>query len=65
METSSLSGQNVQEAFEEVTKEVIGKQNVLLKSSGAADPKAAKGLRSGSTADGKDDKGNGKKKKCC
>ena len=55
----------MQEAFEEVTKEVIGKQNVLLKSSGAADPKAAKGLRSGSTADGKDDKGNGKKKKCC
>ena len=67
METSSLSGLNVQEAFEAVTKEVIGKQNVLLKSSGAApgDTKTGNRLRSSKGFDGGDDKGSGKKKKCC
>ena len=66
LETSSLNGQNVQEAFQGLTKEVIDKQNVQLtkkdsrvdaeKKGNLEDPEFNKDLK---------DKKSGKKKKCC
>ena len=65
IETSSLTGMNVQEAFQGVTKEVITKQNVQLKKVGG---ESNAGSRSGSlqSASFQKDLGEGgKKKKCC
>ena len=50
LETSSLNGTNVQEAFHGVTKDVIDKQNVQLKKIGGNNNESSnsggKGLRS-------------------
>ena len=66
VETSSLTGSNVQEAFQGVTKEVINKQNVQLRKVGdnnsGGEGKSSGGLRDKSFS--KELEG-GKKKKCC
>ena len=70
LETSSLSGKNVQESFQGLTKEIIDKQNVQLRKTNIhtpggnsktniTDPKMSKKL-SGSSENGME-----KKKKCC
>jgi len=66
LETSSLSGMNVAEAFHGLTKEIKDKQNVQLRTigGGGADGKGIRSSQSNkliSDAEG----GKGGKKKCC